>query len=287
MDGTLKGKTLFVTGASRGIGKAIALRAAQDGANIAIASKTSEPHPKLEGTIYTAASEIEAAGGQALPLVVDVRDENQVRDAVDETAAQFGGIDILVNNASAISLTGTLDTDMKRFDLMHQINTRGAFVSGQACLPYMAKAENPHILSISPPLDFADAWWGRNFAWTLAKYGMSLCVRAWAEEFRDQGIAANALWPRSTISTAAIKMLGGDDAMAHSRRPEIMGDAAHFIVTRPSRACTGRFFIDDEALTEAGVTDFDAYAVRPGEILYRDLLIDNDGGFAMGSMPTG
>ncbi|MCP4328489.1 MAG: NAD(P)-dependent oxidoreductase [Alphaproteobacteria bacterium] len=285
MSTPLAGKTLFITGASRGIGKAIALRAARDGANVALAAKTAEPHPKLDGTIYTAAEEIEAAGGTALPLIVDVRDADRVRDAVAETVDRFGGLDVLVNNASAISLSGTLDTDLKRFDLMHQINARGAFVCGQACLPHLIASDNPHILSISPPLDFADHWWGTNFGWTLAKYGMSLCVRAWAEEFRDHGVAANALWPRSTISTAAIAMLGGQEALSHCRTPDIMGDAAHAILSQPSRECTGRYFIDDEALTMAGVTDFDRYAVARGTVLYRDLLVDSDGGFEMAAMP--
>lgn len=282
---TLQGKTLFISGASRGIGKAIALRAARDGANVVIAAKTAEPHPKLPGTIHTAAEEIEAAGGQALPVVVDVRDETAVREAVDKAVERFGGIDVLVNNASAIQLTGTLGTDLKRFDLMHQVNTRGSFVCGQACLPHLKEAENPHILSISPPLEFAGKWWGAYLPWTMAKYGMSLCVRAWAVEFADQGIAANALWPRTAISTAAMAMLGGPEAFKHCRKPDIMGDAAHAILTRPSRDCTGRFFIDDEALAEAGVTDFDQYSDEPGAELFADLLVDDDAGFNIRQMP--
>jgi len=260
----LRGKTLFVSGGSRGIGKAIALRCARDGANVVIAAKTAEPHPKLPGTIYTAAEEIEQAGGQALPLVVDIRHEDQVTAAVEQAAAHFGGIDMLVNNASAISLTGTLETEMKRYDLMHQINTRGTFLCSRECIPYLKRADNPHVLNLSPPLNFEPRWFASHVAYTMAKYGMSLCVLGMAEEFRDQGVAFNALWPRTTIATAAVQFaLGGDEAMQRSRRPEIMADAAHAILCRDSRQCTGNFFIDDEVLAAEGITDLRSYQVDP------------------------
>ncbi|GAC1352593.1 MAG: NAD(P)-dependent oxidoreductase [Polyangiales bacterium] len=272
---SLRGKTLFITGASRGIGKAIALRAARDGANVVIAAKTTEPHPKLPGTIHTAAQEVEAAGGKALPLVVDVRDEAQIGAAVEKAVATFGGIDILVNNASAISLTGTLDTPMKRFDLMHQINTRGTFACSRACIPFLKKASNPHILNLSPPLSMKAKWFAPHVAYTMAKFGMSLCVLGMAEELRAEGIAVNALWPRTMIATAAvINLLGGEESAKHSRKPEIMADAAHVILTRKSRSCTGNFFVDDEILREAGVTDFSDYAMQPGETLVTDLFLD-------------
>ncbi|MCC6747576.1 MAG: NAD(P)-dependent oxidoreductase [Deltaproteobacteria bacterium] len=271
----LKGKTLFITGASRGIGLAIALRAARDGANIVVAAKTAEPNPKLPGTIYTAAQEIEAAGGRALPCVVDIRNEEQVQDAVAKAVATFGGIDILVNNASAISLTGTLQTPMKRYDLMHQINTRGTFLCSQVCLPHLLKAANPHILNLSPPLSMKARWFGPHVAYTMAKYGMSMCVLGMAEEFKSQGVAVNALWPRTAIATAAVmNLLGGEATMKSSRKPEIMGDAAHVILTRSSRECTGNFFIDDEILASAGVKDLDAYAFEPGAQLLQDFFID-------------
>ena len=271
---TLKGKTIFITGASRGIGKAIGLRAARDGANIIIAAKTTEPHPKLPGTIYTAAAEIEAAGGKALACAVDVRFEDQIQAAVAKAVETFGGIDILVNNASAISLTGTLATPMKRFDRMHQVNVRGTFACSQACIPHLLKAENPHILNISPPLNLAPRWFGPHGAYTMAKYGMSLCVLGMAEEFREQGLAVNALWPRTIIATAAImNLLGGEAAMQVSRKPEIMADAAHAILTRASRPCTGNFFIDDEVLRAAGVTDLSQYEMRPGAELMPDLFL--------------
>ena len=271
---TLKGKTIFITGASRGIGKAIGLRAARDGANIIIAAKTTEPHPKLPGTIYTAAAEIEAAGGKALACAVDVRFEDQIQAAVAKAVETFGGIDILVNNASAISLTGTLATPMKRFDRMHQVNVRGTFACSQACIPYLLKAENPHILNISPPLNLAPRWFGPHGAYTMAKYGMSLCVLGMAEEFREQGLAVNALWPRTIIATAAImNLLGGEAAMQVSRKPEIMADAAHAILTRASRSCSGNFFIDDEVLRAAGVTDLSQYEMRPGAELMPDLFL--------------
>jgi citronellol/citronellal dehydrogenase len=271
---TLHGKTVFITGASRGIGKAIALRAARDGANVVIAAKTSEPHPKLPGTIHTAAEEIEKAGGRALACLVDVRFEDQVRAAVVQAVATFGGIDVLVNNASAISLTGTLDTPMKRFDLMHQINMRGTFVCSQACIPNLMKAENPHILNLAPPLDLREKWFSPHVAYTMAKFGMSLCVLGMAGEFRSAGIAVNALWPRTVIATAAVQnLLGGDAAIRGSRTPEIMADAAHVILTRPSRECTGNYFIDEDLLRSIGVTDFAKYQAVPGGELIPDFFV--------------
>jgi citronellol/citronellal dehydrogenase len=274
---SLKGKTLFITGASRGIGLAIALRAAKDGAQIAIAAKTAEPHPKLEGTIYTAAEEIEKAGGKALPLVVDVRDEKQVAEAIDKTAAQFGGLDIVVNNASAIQLTRTPDTDMRRYDLMHQINTRGTFVTSKFAIPYLEKASNPHILAISPPLDIREKWFAPHVAYTMAKFGMSLVMLGLAGELKAKGIAANALWPRTTIATAAIQnLLGGDTIMRKSRKPEIMAEAAYRIFQKPAREFTGRFLIDDTFLAEEGVTDFDQYRVDPSQPLAPDFFVPDD-----------
>jgi citronellol/citronellal dehydrogenase len=271
---TLSGKTLFVTGASRGIGLAIALRAARDGANVTVAAKTVEVHPKLPGTIGTAAEAIEAAGGHALACAVDVRDERQIEDAVRKTVETFGGIDILVNNASAISLTGTRDTTMKRFDLMYQVNVRGTFACSRACLPHLEKAANPHILVLSPPPSLAPRWYGPHLGYTLSKMGMSLCVLGLAEELRPAGIAVNALWPRTTIATAAVRnLLGGEEAIRGSRTPEIMADAAHAILTRPSRSTTGQFFIDDEVLASEGVTDLARYAVAPGAPLLPDLFI--------------
>lgn len=261
----LKGKTLFITGASRGIGKSIGLRAAQDGANIVIAAKTAEAHAKLPGTIYSAAEEMVAAGGQALACHVDVREEDQVNAAVKQAVEKFGGIDILVNNASAISLTGTLETAMKRYDLMHQINTRGTFLCSKACLPYLLKAENPHILNLSPPLNMETRWFENHVAYTMAKFGMSMCVLGMAGEFKEQGVAVNALWPRTIIATAAVmNLLGGPEAVSQSRKPEIMADAAYEIFTRASKECTGNFFIDEDLLRSAGVTDFDQYAMSPG-----------------------
>jgi citronellol/citronellal dehydrogenase len=255
-------KTLFITGSSRGIGKAIALRAARDGANIVIVAKTQEPHPKLPGTIHTAAEEIEQAGGHALPLAVDIRDEDAVQRAVNQAADHFGGIDILINNASAIHLSGTLETPMKRFDLMHQINTRGTFVCVQKCLPYLQKAVNPHVLMLSPPLTMEARWFGPHVAYTMAKYGMSMCVLGMAQEFKGAGIAFNALWPRTAIATAAVRnLLGGGDAIARSRTPKIVADAAYAILLRDSRSCTGRFFIDEDVLREEGLTDLRAYQV--------------------------
>src|SRR5262245_10163139 len=274
MSGTLRGKTLFITGASRGIGFAIAMRAARDGANIAIAAKTAEPNPKLPGTVFTAAKELEAAGGNALPVVTDIRFEDQIAAAVKQTVDKFGGIDILVNNASAISLTGTEATPMKRYDLMHQINTRGTYACSQACIPHLRKAANPHILNISPPLNMETRWFAPHVAYTMAKYGMSMCVLGMAGELKSAGIAVNALWPRTTIATAAIKnLLGGDKAMRGSRKPEIMGDAAHAILTKPSREYTGRFVIDDDVLRADGKTDFSEYAVDPTAELLPDFFI--------------
>lgn len=274
-DNGLKGRTLFVTGASRGIGLAIALRAARDGANVTIAAKTEEPHPKLPGTIYSAAREIEAAGGKALPLPVDIRNDAQVADAVARTVKTFGGIDILVNNASAISLTNTPETDMKRFDLMHQINTRGTYLCSKLCIPHLARSENPHILMLSPPLNITEQWFAPHVAYSLAKYGMSLCVLGLAGELRQQGIAVNALWPRTVIGTAALQVaMSGREAgeRRRVRRPEIMADAAHAILTKPSREFTGKFCVDDEILRAAGATDFAQYR-EPG-VREEDLLPD-------------
>jgi citronellol/citronellal dehydrogenase len=271
---TLKGKTLFITGASRGIGLAIALRAAKDGANVAIAAKTTEPHPKLRGTIYTAAEDIERAGGKALPCVVDIRDEAQIAAAVKKTVETFGGIDILVNNASAISMTGTVATPMKRFDLMHGVNTRGTFACSQACIPHLMKSENPHILMNSPPLNMEERWFAPHVAYTMAKFGMSMCVLGMAGELRSAGIAVNALWPRTVIATAAVEnLLGGEMVMRGARKPEIMADAAHAILTKPSREVTGRFFIDDEVLKAEGVTDLSVYQNVPGETLIPDFFV--------------
>lgn len=274
---TLAGKTLFITGASRGIGLAIALRAARDGANIAIAAKTAEPNPKLPGTIYTAAEDIERAGGKALPLVVDVRDEAQVREALEKTAQHFGGVDIVVNNASAISLTDSQATDMKRFDLMHQINARGTFMVSKFAVPYLAKAENPHILMLSPPLDMREKWFAAHTAYSMAKYGMSLVVLGLAGELRRKGIAVNALWPRTTIATSAVKnLLGGDALMRASRTPDIIADAAHMIFCKPSREMTGKFLIDDTFLFENGVREFDHYRVDPSVALAMDFFVPED-----------
>jgi citronellol/citronellal dehydrogenase len=271
---SLRGKTLFITGATRGIGFAIAMRAARDGANITIAAKTAEPNPKLPGTIYTAAKELEAAGGKALPVMTDIRFEDQIAAAVQKTVATFGGIDILVNNASAISLTNTEQTPMKRYDLMHQINTRGTFACSQACIPHLKKAGNPHILNISPPLNMETRWFAPHVAYTMAKFGMSMCVLGMAGELKRDGIAVNALWPRTTIATAAIKnLLGGDAAMRGSRKPEIMGDAAHAIFMKPSREYTGKFLIDDDVLRAEGVTDLSAYAVDPTAPLLPDFFL--------------
>jgi len=260
---SLENKTLFVTGGSRGIGLAIALRAARDGANIVIAAKTAEPHPKLPGTIHTAAADVEAAGGRALPLVCDIRDDTAVADAVAQGAEHFGGIDIVVNNASAIALLDTEQITMSRFDLMHQVNARGTFLVSKTCLPWLKQAENPHILALSPPLNMLEKWFAPHVAYSMAKYGMSMCVLGMAGEFREQGIAVNALWPRTTIATAAVNMLGGDELMRMSRKPDIMADAAHAILTKPSREFTGNFCVDDEVLEAEGVADLSSYSIDP------------------------
>jgi citronellol/citronellal dehydrogenase len=274
---TLKGKTLFITGASRGIGLAIGLRAARDGANVVIAAKTAEPHPKLPGTIYTAAEEIEAAGGKALPLVVDVRDEEAVKGAIQNTIETFGGLDIVVNNASAISLTPTPQTDMKRFDLMHQINTRGTYMVSKYAIPHLEKAENPHILMLSPPLDLQEKWFSPHLAYSLAKYGMSLCVLGLAGELRGRGIAVNALWPRTTIATSAVRnLLGGDAIVQASRTPEILADAAHALFLKPARDFTGQFLIDDVFLSGEGARDFEKYRVDPSKPLMPDFFVPDD-----------
>ncbi len=271
---SLHGKTLFITGASRGIGKAIALRAAADGARVVIAAKTAEPHPKLSGTIFTAAEEVERAGGEALPVVMDVRDDRQVEAAIAAAVDRFGGIDILVNNASAISLTGTIDTPMKRFDLMHQVNTRGTFLCSRTALPHLLAAANPHILNLAPPLDstLEARWFAPHLAYTMAKYGMSLCVLGMAAEFRQQGVAVNALWPRTAIDTDAIGLIAGPEGRRRTRSVAIMADAAHWILTRPSRKVTGRFFIDEEAVAAAGITDLGRY--RPEGVAEEDLMPD-------------
>jgi citronellol/citronellal dehydrogenase len=274
---SLAGKTLFITGASRGIGLAIALRAARDGANIAIAAKTEMPHPKLAGTIYTAAQDIERAGGKALPLMVDVRDEALVQDALAKTAARFGGVDIVVNNASAISLTPVAQTEMKRFDLMHQINARGTFVVAKSAIPYLARAANPHILMMSPPLDMKEKWFAPHTAYSMAKFGMSMVVLGLAGELRPQGIAVNALWPRTLIATAAVQnLLGGEEMMRHGRKPEIVADAAYAVFAKPSREFTGNFLIDDNFLAENGVTDFEHYRVDPTQPLAPDFFVPDD-----------
>jgi citronellol/citronellal dehydrogenase len=271
---SLAGKTMFITGASRGIGLAIALKAARDGANIAIAAKTAETHKHLPGTIYSAAKEIEEAGGQALPLQVDVRDDNNVFEAVEKTVAAFGGIDITVNNASAIQLTGTLQTDMKRYDLMNQVNARGTYLVSKATVPHLKKASNPHVLNISPPLDMVPRWFRGHTAYTMAKFGMSMVVLGMAAEFADDGIAFNALWPRTTVATAAIKFaLSGDEGMKRSRKPDVMADAAYVIFNKKSRECTGNFFLDDQVLYDSGVRDFDQYRMDPTQPLGQDFFV--------------
>jgi citronellol/citronellal dehydrogenase len=270
----LQGKTFFITGASRGIGKAIAVRVARDGANVVVAAKTKAPNPKLPGTIYTAAKEIEEAGGKALPVPCDIRDEDAVRAAVAQAVERFGGIDALVNNASAIHLADTSTTPMKRFDLMLGVNMRGTFLCTQACLPHLEKAPNPHVLVLSPPLSMRARWFAPHVAYTIAKYGMSMCVLGMSEEFKGRGIAVNALWPRTVIATAALNLLGGDETAKHGRTPEIVADAAYAIMARPASACTGNFFIDEDVLRSEGVQDFDRYAVKRGEPLMRDLFVD-------------
>jgi citronellol/citronellal dehydrogenase len=274
---SLKDHTLFITGASRGIGLAIALRAARDGANIAIAAKTDKPHPKLAGTIFTAADEITKAGGNALPLVVDVRDEAQVKDAIEQTVATFGRLDIVVNNASAVQRTSVVETDIRRFDLMHQVNTRGTLMVSKYAIPHLEKAKNPHILMNSPPLDFREKWFAGSTAYSIAKYGMSLVVLGLAGELRAKGIAVNALWPRATIATAAIKnLLGGDRVMRMSRTPAIMADAAYLVFQKPSRSFTGNFLIDDTFLAAEGITDFEQYRADPSEPLARTFFVPDE-----------
>jgi len=274
---SLKDKVIFVSGGSRGIGLAMAKRAAQDGAKLALAAKTAEPHPKLPGTIYTAAEEIVEAGGEALPLICDIRDEDNVRDVVNQTVEHFGGIDICINNASAIQLTNTMDTEMKRYDLMHQINGRGTYMVSRYCLPHLLKAENPHILNLSPPLDMSAKWFAGHTAYTMAKYTMSMCVLGMAEEFKDRGVAVNALWPRTAIQTAAVQNhLGGDAVMKISRTVEIMADAAYEILTKDSKSYTGNFCIDDLVLYEAGVRDFSKYAQAPFGELMPDFFVPDD-----------
>jgi citronellol/citronellal dehydrogenase len=271
----LNAKTLFISGASRGIGLAIALRAARDGANVALIAKTAEPHPKLEGTVYTAAEQIEAAGGRALPIVGDIRDEQQVADAVVQTVERFGGIDVCVNNASAINLARTEALELKRYDLMQDINVRGTFAVSRACIPHLRGRENPHILTLSPPISLEERWLGPHIGYTLAKYGMSLVALGLAAELREDGIASNALWPRTLIATAAVQnLLGGDAAMERARRPEIYADAAYAILTRPSRDCTGNTYLCEDVLAEEGVTDFSPYSYVPGAELAVDLFVD-------------
>ena len=270
----LKGKTVFITGASRGIGREIALKCARDGANVVVAAKTVEPHPRLPGTVHTVAAEVEEAGGHALALQLDVREDSSVRTAVELAVARFGGIDILVNNASAIQLTGTLETPMRRFDLMLAVNTRGTFACSQACIPYLEKAQNPHILNLSPPLSMQARWFKGHTAYTIAKYGMSMCTLGMAAELADRGIAVNSLWPRTTIATAAIEFNFPETILKASRRPAIVADAAHVIFRRDSRAHTGNFYIDETVLREEGVTDFEQYAMTPGTRPYGDLFLD-------------
>jgi len=271
---SLKGKTLFITGASRGIGLAIGLRAARDGANVVVAAKSVRSHEKLPGTIYSAAEEIEAAGGRALPVQVDIRDQDQIARAVEQAVATFGCIDILVNNASAIYLAGTMETPLKRFDLMLGVNVRGTYACSQACLPHLLEGANPHILTLSPPLNLQPRWFRDHVAYTIAKYGMSMCVLGMAEEFREAGVAVNALWPRTVIATAALAMLGGLVRPEQCRTPEILADAAHAVLCRNSRDCTGNFLIDEEVLKETGVEDFTGYAVSPGTPLLTDLFLE-------------
>lgn len=274
---SLDGRTLFITGGSRGIGLAIALRAARDGANVALLAKTAEPHPKLEGTVFTAAEEIERAGGQALPIVGDVRDEASVADAVAQAAERFGGIDVLVNNASAINLAGTEALELKRYDLMQTINTRGTFVTSQKCIPHLRESDNAHVLTLSPPLSLDPKWFRNHVGYTLSKFGMSMCTLGMAEEFREDGIAFNSLWPRTLVATAAVQnLLGGDAAMAASRKPEVVADSAYAILNRPSRECTGNFFLCEDVLAEEGVTDLSAYSYGGADsALQTDLFVED------------
>jgi citronellol/citronellal dehydrogenase len=271
----LSGRTMFMSGGSRGIGLAIAVRAARDGANVALIAKTTEPHPKLEGTIYTAAEQIEAAGGQALPLPGDIRHEDQVLEAVAKTVERFGGIDIVVNNASAIQIEGSETLPMKRYDLMQNINTRGTFLVSRTCVPHLKQGTNPHVLTLSPPLNMKPHWFQHHLGYTIAKYGMSMCTLGMAVEYAGDGIAFNSLWPRTIIATAAVQnLLGGDEAMARSRKPEILADAAHAILVRDSRECSGNFFIDDEVLAEDGLTDLSGYTYGDGANLQTDIFLD-------------
>ena len=274
---SLEGKTVFISGGSRGIGLAIALRCARDGANVTIAAKTTKPHPKLPGTIYTAAEEIEKAGGKALPVVCDIREEEAVAAAVAQTVERFGGIDICINNASAIQLTGTLETDMKRFDLMHQINTRGTYLVSKTCIPHLKKAENAHILNLAPPLDMEAKWFRNHVAYTMAKFGMSMCTLGMSAEFSKAGIGVNSLWPLTAIDTAAVRnLLGGETVAAMSRSPQIMADAAYTILTRPARETTGNFFIDELVLRDEGVTDFSRYAPGAKGPLAADFFVPDE-----------
>ena len=274
----LRNKTLFITGASRGIGKAIAMRAAKDGANIAVVAKTKEPHPKLPGTVFTAVEDIESIGGKGLACIADIRFEEQVKAAIDATIEKFGGIDIVINDASAISLSPTLETTMKRFDLMFSVNVRGTFLCSKLCIPYLKKAKNPHILNLSPPLNLDPKWFAHHVAYTMSKYGMSMCVLGMAEEFKKDKIAVNALWPRTAIATAAVKnLLGGDATVKHSRKPDIVAEAAYIILTQPSNECTGNFFIDDEVLIENGITDLSKYSIIPNARLIPDFFLYGGG----------
>jgi citronellol/citronellal dehydrogenase len=273
---TLEGKTMFISGASRGIGLAIALRAAQDGANVALIAKTADPHPRLEGTVYTAGEEIEKAGGTALPIVGDIRDDEQVVAAVERAVEEFGGIDICVNNASAINLSDPEYLEMKRYDLMQDINCRGAFLVSKTCVPHLKRAENPHILTLSPPISLEEKWLAPMVAYTIAKYGMTLVALGFAAQYKAEGIASNALWPRTLVATAAVKnLLGGDTAMARARKPEIYADSAYAVITRPSRECTGNTFLCEDVLAEEGVTNLDQYAYAPGAELQVDLYVDS------------
>jgi citronellol/citronellal dehydrogenase len=271
---SLSGRVLLITGGSRGNGLAIAERAARDGAKLALAAKTAEPHPKLPGTVYTAAEACERAGGEALPLVCDIRDEASVEAAVEATVARFGRLDALINNASAIFLAGTVETPMKRFDLMQQVNVRGTYLCSQKAIPHLERSDNPHILNLAPPLNFEERWFAPHTAYSIAKFGMSLCTLGMAGELRERGIAVNSLWPRTTIATAAVRnLLGGEDMCARSRKPEIVANAAHAILTRPAGECSGNYFVDEEVLAAEGVTDLDAYAVNPGGPLQPDFFV--------------
>jgi citronellol/citronellal dehydrogenase len=272
--GSLTSKTLLITGASRGIGKAIAVAAAREGANVVVAAKSDAPNPKLPGTIHDAVREVEAAGGHGLAVRCDVRDDGDIAAAVAAAVERFGGIDVLVNNASAIFLAGTADTPMKRFDLMHQVNARATFAFTQACLPHLARSANAHVLTLSPPLDLSPRWFAPHVAYTMAKYGMSMCVLGMAEELRERGVAVNALWPRTVIATAALNLLGGETLARHGRTPEIVADAAVAILRRDARTCTGNFFVDEDVLRAEGVTDLGRYAVAPGEELVPDLFLE-------------